>query len=125
MNIAKVGELYGLTTDTLRYYEKAGLLPPVHRNEAGVRDYDEEDCKNVELVKCLRGAGMSIERIAEFVKLSGLGPETLPNRIELLYDQRTQLLERMKELEETLDRLDFKINLFNAKYEAYVTAEKD
>ncbi len=116
MNIAKVGEMYELTPDTLRYYEKIGLIPPVHRNAAGVRDYDEEDCRNVEFVKCLRGAGMSVERIGEFVRLSSTDPDGLKKRLELLAEQRRQLAERMEQLEETMHRLDYKISFFTEKY---------
>ncbi len=118
MNIAKVGELYELTPDTLRYYEKMGLIPPVHRNAAGIRDYDDEDCRNVEFVKCLRAAGMSVERISEFVRLSSQDPDGLAKRLELLAEQRRQLSQRMEQLEETMRRLDYKINFFTEKYEA-------
>lgn len=45
MTIAEVGKKYGLSADTLRYYERIGLIPPVHRTKSGIRDYLEEDCK--------------------------------------------------------------------------------
>ncbi len=57
MKIAEVSEKFGLSVDTLRYYERVGLIPPVHRNEGGIRDYDELDLRRVDFIKCMRGAG--------------------------------------------------------------------
>lgn len=54
MTISEVSRKYDLTQDTLRYYERAGMIPPVHRTTGGLRDYSEEDCSWVELVKCMR-----------------------------------------------------------------------
>ena len=53
MTIAQVSEKYGLTADTLRYYERIGLLPPVGRTAGGIRNYDESDCRWVEYIKCM------------------------------------------------------------------------
>ena len=69
MTITEVSKKYGLTPDTLRYYERIGLLPPVPRTKAGVRDYDEASCSWVELVKCLRGAGVQIEALIKYSAL--------------------------------------------------------
>jgi DNA-binding transcriptional MerR regulator len=69
MMISQVSERYGLSTDTLRYYERIGLIPRVNRNESGIRDYTELDCRWVEFVKCMRGAGLPIEALIEYVAL--------------------------------------------------------
>ena len=71
MKIAEVSEHYGLSSDTLRYYERVGLIPPVNRNGSGIRDYSELDIRRVEFVKCMRSAGLPIEVLIEYV---GLGP---------------------------------------------------
>ena len=63
MTISEVSEKYGIPVDTLRYYEKEGLIPPVHRKESGVRDYTDGDCGWVEFIKCMRSAGLSIETL--------------------------------------------------------------
>ena len=60
MNIAEVSKKYDLTQDTLRYYERVGLLPRVNRTSSGIRDYTEEDCRWVEFIKCMRQAGLPI-----------------------------------------------------------------
>ena len=69
MTISEVGEKYGLPVDTLRYYEKVGLIPEVNRKESGIRDYTPSDCGWVEFIKCMRSAGLSIETLVEYVSL--------------------------------------------------------
>ena len=69
MKIAEVSKRYGVSTDTLRYYERIGLLRHVPRNKSGIRDYDEASCNAVEFVKCMRDAGMSIESLVEYMEL--------------------------------------------------------
>lgn len=112
MTIARVAELYGLSPDTLRYYEKEGLIPPVNRNASGIRDYDEEDCKNVETVKCLRNAGMSIERIAEFIALPRNNAEGIEKKLALLVEQKDLLAAQIEQIQETMKNLDRKIEHF-------------
>ena len=69
MNIAEVSKKYDLTQDTLRYYERVGLLPRVNRTSSGIRDYSEEDCHWVEFIKCMRQAGLPIglDRVCRFI----------------------------------------------------------
>ena len=111
--ISEVSQKFGLSQDTLRYYEKAGAIPPVHRTKGGVRDYTEEDCGWVELVKCMRSAGLSIEAMAEYVRLQLLGDETIPQRRQLLVDQREQLAAQLQVIQSTMERLDYKISRYD------------
>lgn len=110
MTIAEVGKRYGITADTLRYYERIGLLPPVNRNSSGNRDYTEEDCRWVHFIKCMRSAGLSIEVLIEYVGLFQMGNETIALRKELLLEQRKQIVEKIEELQNTLGYLDNKID---------------
>lgn len=110
MTITEVSRKYNLTADTLRYYERIGLIPPVNRNRSGVRDFTEEDCNWVQFIKCMRGAGLSIEVLIEYVKMFQQGNSTIRARKELLIDQRNQLSDRIEEMKETLNRLDKKID---------------
>jgi len=116
MTITEVSEKFDLTPDTLRYYERIGLIPRVNRNKSGIRDFTEEDCRWVEFIKCMRSAGLPIEVLIEYVSLFQQGEETSGARKELLMEQRRQLLERMQDMKKTLDRLDLKI----ARYENVV-----
>lgn len=112
MTIAEVSRKYELTADTLRYYERVGLIPTVNRNKNGIRNYTEEDCKNVEFVKCMRGAGLPIEVLIEYVTLLGQGDETIDARKEILIEQRKELIKKMKEIKVTIERLDYKIERY-------------
>ncbi len=113
MTIAEVSRKYDLSQDTLRYYERIGLLPGVTRNKSGLRDYSEDDCKWVEFIKCMRSAGLPIEILIEYVNLFQQGDSTVKARRELLIEQRSVLAERMEELKKTIDRLDYKIQSYD------------
>ena len=95
MTITEVSKRYDLSADTLRYYERIGLIPPVNRNKSGIRDFTEEDCKWVEFIKCMRGAGLSIEVLTEYVQLFQQGNSTIKARKQLLVEQRSQLIGRI------------------------------
>lgn len=112
MTIAEVSRKYDISPDTLRYYEKIGLLPPVPRTKSGIRDYDENSCGWIELMKCMRSAGVQIEALIRYVDLYQQGDETLAAREELLKEQRRQLTARMDDMQHSLDRLNFKIDLY-------------
>lgn len=116
MTITEVSERFDIPQDTLRYYERIGLLPRVNRNKSGIRDYTEDDCKWVEFIKCMRAAGLPIEVLIEYVGLFQQGDETIKARKDLFIEQRRQLVTRMEEMKKTLGRLDYKI----ARYEESV-----
>lgn len=111
MTIGEVCEKYHITSDTLRYYEKAGLIPPVRRTN-GRRDYGEDELAWVESAICMRGAGLPVEVIAEYVRLSLVGDSTFAERLELLKQQRTELEEKSRAIEAMLNRLDYKISRY-------------
>ena len=93
MTITEVSKKYNLSKDTLRYYERIGLLPGVNRNKSGLRDYDEEDCRWVEFIKCMRNAGLPMEEMKKTI-------ERLNGKIEK-YEQT--VLKKEKELKRTDD----------------------
>jgi MerR family transcriptional regulator, aldehyde-responsive regulator len=112
MKISEVTEQCGISPDTLRYYERIGLILPVNRNESGIRDYDNIDLKRVEFIKCMRSAGLPIEVLIEYVSLVQQGDQTSEDRKEILVEQRAQLAARMAEMQKTLDLLDHKIEVY-------------
>lgn len=120
MTIKEVSEKYGISSDTLRYYERVGMIPPVERTEGGIRNYGEDDIKWVELVLCMRSAGLPIEAIIEYVRLSRLGDSTFKARLELLSEQREALISQKEKIDEMLSRLNYKIS----KYEEAVKIGK-
>lgn len=120
MTIKEVSEKYDISQDTLRYYERVGMIPKVNRTAGGIRDYQESDLSWVELAICMRGAGLPVEVMIEYVKLFQEGDSTIPARLELLTEQRESLLEQRKQLDSTLKRLNYKIS----KYEEAVKTGK-
>lgn len=109
MMIAEVGRKYGLTPDTLRYYERIGLIPSVKRSQSGIRDYNEESCRWIEFIKCMRGAGIQVEALIEYVSLFRHGDSTSGARKQILEEQRALLSARIGEMQNTLSKLDAKI----------------
>ena len=108
MTIGEVSEKFGITTDTLRYYERIGLIPPVPRKKNGIRDYDENACGWVSFIKCMRSAGVQIEALTEYVSL--LQANTgLERRKNILIEQRAKLQAQEENLRSTIERLDYKI----------------
>jgi len=124
MTIKEVSEKYNITADTLRYYERAGMIPPVTRDANGIRNYTEEDLKWVELAICMRSAGLPVEALAEYVSLFQQGDSTIPARLQLLTEQRQTLLNQRKQIEETLARLDQKIARYEVAMETGVLSWK-
>jgi len=112
MKIAEVSERYAISSDTLRYYERIGLIQPVNRNGSGIRDYSEIDIRRVEFIKCMRSAGLPIETLIEYVGLVQQGDETIEARKEISKEQRELLLVRLHEMQKTLDILDHKIEVY-------------
>ncbi|AQM59681.1 MerR family transcriptional regulator [Clostridium baratii] len=120
MNIKEASEKNDISADTLRYYERIGLIPPVHRNESGYRDYTEEDCKWIYFAKVMRSAGISVESLIEYVSLFQRGEETVSARKEILKGEREKLAEKIENMQEVLNKLDKKIDGYDEhllKYE--------
>ena len=120
MTIAEVSKKYDLSHDTLRYYERIGLIPAVNRTKSGIRDYNDEDCRWIEFIKCMRAAGLPIEVLIEYVSLFQRGYETIDARKELLKEQRALLAQKMEDMRKTLERLDYKIE----RYESGIIAKE-
>ena len=113
MNIKQVSEAKGISPDTLRYYEKIGLIPPVHRTKGGIRDYTEEDLKWVDFTICMRNAGLSIESLIEYIRLSSEGEATVFERRKLLIEESELLTKKIAEMQECLERLQGKIKKYD------------
>lgn len=113
MTIKEVSKKFDISNDTLRYYERIGMIPTVTRTSGGIRDYQEDDLQWVELAICMRSAGLPVEAMIEYVKLYQEGDATIPARLQLLIEQREALVEQRQQIDATLERLNYKI----ARYE--------
>lgn len=112
MMISEVSEKFGISADTLRYYERIGLIPAINRNKSGLREYTEQDCHWIQVILFMRDAGMSIELLLEYVKMVHQGDETRQSRKELLMEQRDKLVTKIEELQKTLKVLNRKIDSY-------------
>jgi len=113
MTIAEVSKQFDISADTLRYYERIGLIPPVPRTAGGIRNYDEASCKWIELMKHLRAAGVQIEALVEYTALVQQGDETQAQRKNLLLEQRAQLEQRIAEMQQSLERLNKRLEWYD------------
>lgn len=119
MTISEVSDKYSISAETLRYYERVGVIPPVNRNKNGIRDYTEVDCNWVQFIKCMRDAGLSIESLIEYTCLFQKGDLTLSSRKQILIEQRDELVSRIEDMQTALNRLNKKIDWYDENMKNY------
>ena len=116
MNIKKVSEQLEITPDTIRYYERIGLVPPINRNKNGVRDFTDLDIQRLDFIKCMRHAGLSIKSLHEYMHLYSLNDDhTIPARKKILEEEAEKLDERIASLQETRAYLQHKIDVYDSQ----------
>ena len=113
MTIKEVCEKFSLTQDTLRYYERVGVIPEVHRTKGGIRDYTEQDLKWVENAVCMRSAGVPVEMLIEYVRLFQEGDSTMQARHDLLVEAREEVQKTLDKYQRTMERLNYKISRYD------------
>lgn len=113
MLISEVAEKYNMTQDSLRYYERVGMIPPVPRRPNGIRDYDDYSCGWVEFIHCMRGAGVPVETLIEYVALYLQGEETSPVRKQLLEVELKNMDERIAAMQAMRSRLACKVEHYD------------
>lgn len=113
MNIKKISEISGVSADTIRYYEKIALIPPVKRNKNGVREFDDEDLKWIKFTRQMRNAGLSIEGLTHYLALFSEGRHTVPERKQLLSEQIAVLREKINDMTEAVERLEYKLDHYD------------
>lgn len=112
MSIKDAAQFTGLSTDTLRYYERAGLLEPIERNPGGHRRYSRVDLERLGFLACLRATEMPIRRLKEYASLTSESRATVPARIALLEAHRLEVQARIDALQGSLEVIDGKIERF-------------
>ena len=120
MTIKEVSEKYDISADTIRYYERIGLLPPIPRKSNGIRDFDEVSCNWIEFVKCMRNAGVEIEALIDYIKLF-YQEGTAEARKEILKEQRDRLQKKIDVMNLVIERLNKKVDRYE---EIIIPAEK-
>lgn len=105
--ISEAARRMGVAPSTLRYYDKEGLLPNLKRKN-GQRVFDENDLRLLTLLSCLKNTGMPLKQIRKYVDMVQKGDKTIPERYELIKEQRQFILDQMEQLKYYLSELDFK-----------------
>lgn len=112
MTIKEVSKMYNLSPDTLRFYEKKGLIGPVKKTSGGIRDYEEDDLKRIEFIKCMRSAEIPVIVLKEYVDLFAAGDETIKERRKLLEEQKHILEDKIAKMQEAYEKLNKKIDMY-------------
>ncbi|EHJ51675.1 stress response transcriptional regulator NmlR [Streptococcus macacae] len=129
MNIKKVSDLTGMSADTIRYYERIGLIPPIARTKSGIRNFTKHDVAILDFVRCFRKAGMSVEALTDYISLLEEGTGNEEARLQLLIEQRKEMDARLDELTQARERLNYKIKnyknfLQNCEHRLFDSEEK-
>ncbi|MGX7263442.1 MerR family transcriptional regulator [Enterococcus crotali] len=123
MNSKEAAEMFGLTTDTVRYYERVGVIPPIKRDKNGYRIYTTRDLNWIYLAKSLRHAGVSIESLIEFATLSQLGGNVENAQKQILQDQLQEITGKLEEMTKTRDLLQYKIDTYDEHIAKFKSGE--
>ncbi|MDD5804735.1 MerR family transcriptional regulator [Blautia sp. HCP3S3_H10_1] len=116
--VGEMAKLLGVPSSTLRYYDKEGLLPFVERSSSGIRMFHEKDYEWLQMIGCLKKAGMSLKDIRQYIHLAMEGDSTIEERLQLFYRQRELLQAQMEALQRTMDVLDYKCWYYETAKEA-------
>ncbi|MBZ4024857.1 MerR family transcriptional regulator [Ligilactobacillus salivarius] len=116
MNIKKVSEQLGISSDTIRYYERIVLVPAISRDKNRIRNFTDIDIQRLDFIKCMRHAGLSIESLHEYMHLYSLNDDrTIPARKRILEEEAEKLDERIASLQETRAYLQHKIDIYDSQ----------
>lgn len=116
MNIKKASELTGVSSDTIRYYEKIGLIPHIDRTSSGIRDIGTRIIGRINFIKQMRSAGMSIENLSKYMNLVDSAEGSIAEQKQLLKEQLEVMEERKDDLQAAIDHLHWKLE----HYEDYM-----
>ena len=112
--ISEVSEKYQISSSTLRYYERIGLLPNIPRQANGNRYFTDQLLNWLEMIICLRHSGVPIEKLIEYAKLIQKGDDTIATREALLREQLAELYQKRVNLQRSIQRLEDKIALYES-----------
>lgn len=113
-SISEVAKKIGISSYTLRYYDKEGLLPFVKRDAAGRRRFSDDDLDFLDMINCMKTAGMTLSAIREYVDWCGAGDATLPDRLALFQKQKKVIEANIAQQQANLKEINYKIKYFTA-----------
>ena len=112
--VGEMAQKLGVPASTLRYYDKEGLLPFVERSSGGIRMFRENDFEWLQVIRCMKKAGMSIKDIRQYIELSMQGDDTIDTRLEMYRHQREVLTQQIQQLQHTLETVEYKCWFYEA-----------
>ncbi|UQS86109.1 MerR family transcriptional regulator (plasmid) [Nicoliella spurrieriana] len=112
MNIKQVSEITKVPASTIRYYEKEHIIPPLERNNVGVRNFDEHLIRRINFAKTMRAAGMEIAALKKYIYLFDKVPNSQNEQLELLKQQRTIMTNKRDDIQIAINHLNYKIEHF-------------
>lgn len=112
--VGEMAQKLGVPASTLRYYDKEGLLPFVERSSGGIRMFRENDFEWLQVIRCMKKAGMSIKDIRQYIELSMQGDDTIDTRLEMFRHQREVLTQQIQQLQHTLETVEYKCWFYEA-----------
>ena len=112
--VGEMAQKLGVPASTLRYYDKEGLLPFVERSSGGIRMFRENDFEWLQVICCMKKAGMSIKDIRQYIELSMQGDDTIDTRLEMFRHQREVLTQQIQQLQHTLETVEYKCWFYEA-----------
>ena len=107
-NIGEVAKMLNISISTLRYYDKEGLLLDLERDKSGIRKFSDKNIQALKVIECLKKSGLQIKEIKEFMYWCSLGDQTIINRKNMFFKQRENVIKQIKELESTLNMINYK-----------------
>ncbi|MGW4632206.1 MerR family transcriptional regulator [Nocardia sp. NPDC004415] len=116
-SIGEVAERSGLSRDTLRWYEKIGLMGYIGRDHTGNRRFSDRDLEWLALITRLRLTGMPVADMIRYAELVRAGEQTFPQRLAMFQQTRSDVLDKIAELQQTVAVLDYKIALYQGRSE--------
>ena len=111
-SIGQVAQKTGLSTHTLRYYEKEGLLPFVKKSGSGLRIFSDSDLGRLAMIECLKETGMPLKGIKQYIDWFIEGDSTLQNRLDMIRAQKTHIEEQIAQLQKHMEKINYKIKLY-------------
>ena len=106
--VGEMAKRLGVPASTLRYYDKEGLLPFVERSSGGIRMFQDSDFEWLQVIGCMKKAGMSIKDIRRYIEMALQGDDTIDLRLEMFRHQREVLQKQMAELQHTMEMVEYK-----------------
>lgn len=121
-SIGEMAKMIGVPASTLRYYDKEGLLPFVERTAGGIRKFKAEDYEWLRIIECLKATGLEIKQIKAYIDMALAGDSTIKQRLQLFVEQREAVRQQIRQLQNTLEILDYKVWYYETAVQAGTAA---